>query len=611
MEPSTNQLGFDDLIGVTLAERYCVKGRLNQGGMGTIYVAHDQVLNREVAIKSVVRNNLDEVELIRFHREGKAASTVRHPNVVQMLDFGVSKSGQPYMVMELIKGLTLAELIQKSGPQSAEFTLRIIEQIANGMVAVHGAGIVHRDLKTSNIMVVDRGYDREVVRILDFGIAKSLSKEGQFSTITQAGQIFGSPHYMSPEQAQGQDLDPRNDIYSLGCIAYEMLTGHVLFDGDSAIEIIRKHITEPSPRLADAPHLIFSEVLEDFVADMVAKDKQDRISSMSELVLRVSEVRHSLIASEHAEPMSDAVEKGKGSWLKENFKAVCLCSMVLLAVIGTGSVLFLQETPVARSHTAAVILTEKKGERGVEESEFSLDVTDEFADMARTHSVNVLHNASVSEKLSNILKENNREPKICLIDCQFMPSDFKTLTLIKPKALNLRGCSGITEEGIKTISQIDSLEYLNLDLVKTTPAAISVIGKMKSLKYLSMQESDLSDEHLKALANHIGIDTLQVNKNPRVTLNGIKYVGLKDRVTNVVVDAPILSLSRAKKNALLKDCHILLQDADGVKMDYFTSFLGDMSAEGLLGPDLGMPQSDEEKKSVKRVRGVLNRHCKW
>jgi serine/threonine-protein kinase len=278
----------DPLIGTLIDRRYRVLKRLGDGGMGIVYKVEHTYLNKLFALK-VMRPTKDEVDRKRFEQEARLASSIRHPNVVEISDFGVLPTDQPYFVMEFLRGHTVGDAIMEDQLDSL-LTCLIGAQIASGLQAVHKQQVVHRDLKPDNIFLVDpddqqpepgrNGAPAEVtfVKIMDFGIAKSTDNK-----LTGTGMTVGTPEYMSPEQATGDRVDWRTDQYSLGCILYEMLTGFLPFEGQSAFEIMNKHLNErpipPRQRRPDRAGEI-TEGLEQIVLRLLQKDRNARYTNM-------------------------------------------------------------------------------------------------------------------------------------------------------------------------------------------------------------------------------------------------------------------------------------------------------------------------------------------
>ncbi len=280
----------DPLVGLVLDDRYEVQTVLGEGGMGTVYRARHTKLGRAFALKALRRDlALDKELAARFIQEARAAAAVAHPNVVQITDFGSLPSGQPYFVMEMLEGLALSELIRRGGPIPAARAVRILRQVAEALDAAHAAGIVHRDLKPDNIHVGGAAGDREVVKVLDFGLAKVAGA----SRLTRAGMVFGTPHYMSPEQASGEAVDHRSDVYALGVVMYEMFTGRVPFEADTYMGVLTKHMymapVPPSEVLGGKREL---GALEDITMRCLEKKPAHRFASMGDLLDELDRIVH-------------------------------------------------------------------------------------------------------------------------------------------------------------------------------------------------------------------------------------------------------------------------------------------------------------------------------
>ena len=245
---------IDPLIGHTLDEKYHLEARLGIGGMGTVYRARHLLIDRPVAVKVLnPRFVEDEAARTRFRREAKAAGRLQHTNAVTVTDFGQSQDGYVYLVMELLEGRTLREVLSKEAPLDTARAVSLMLQVSAAVGAAHEAGVIHRDLEPANIFIVQHPDVPAVVKVLDFGIAKLAADsvdEEDHKTLTQVGAMIGTPRYMSPEQCDGADLTPAADVYSLGVILYELLTGIVPFSGSTPLSIAMKHTSETprSPR---------------------------------------------------------------------------------------------------------------------------------------------------------------------------------------------------------------------------------------------------------------------------------------------------------------------------------------------------------------------------
>ena len=275
----------DPLIGHTLDEKYRLEARLGIGGMGTVYRAVHLLIDRPVAIKVLNQRFVeDEAARTRFRREARAAGRLQHANAVTVTDFGQSSDGYVYIVMELLEGRTLREIVAKEAPLDPARAVSLMMQISDAVAAAHQAGIIHRDLKPANVFIVQRADVPSVVKVLDFGIAKlaaeSLDDDDKM-TLTQVGVMIGTPRYMSPEQCDGVELTPAADVYSLGIILYEMLTGTVPFSGSTPLAIAMKHASE-SPRAPRDFVATIPEALERVVLHALEKRPEDRPADAAE-----------------------------------------------------------------------------------------------------------------------------------------------------------------------------------------------------------------------------------------------------------------------------------------------------------------------------------------
>ena len=274
----------DALVGKTVAERYRITALIGLGGMGAVYRAEHIHMKKTVALKVLHREMTALPEVVaRFEQEAVAAARIEHPNVVQARDFGRLEDGAFYLVLDYVEGRSLSDVMQERLPLPRVLT--ISGQIAEALEAAHQNKIVHRDLKPDNVMLVERDGEPELVKVLDFGIAKvSLRDRGQSDRpITKTGTVFGTPEYMSPEQAAGQKVDYRGDIYSLGVLMYEMLSGGPPFTGDEVSAILLMQITQAPPPLPSTVPLAVRQL----VGELLSKEPGQRPQSAAEVVSRI------------------------------------------------------------------------------------------------------------------------------------------------------------------------------------------------------------------------------------------------------------------------------------------------------------------------------------
>jgi serine/threonine protein kinase len=286
--------GADLLLrkGQVFADKYELLDCVGSGGMGVIYKARHLILDKVVAIKVLHNNTADSNLIMRFQREAKAASSLNHINVITVYDFGVFEGTAPYMVMDYLQGRTLQDYIDERDDMSLRDTLDIIEQILSALVHASKKNILHRDLKPGNIMVLHEEGEPRVIKLLDFGLAKLLDRDDQV-TLSAVGAAMGSPAYMSPEQATGLQVDARSDLYSLGCLMYEMLTGVPPLMGETSVETLVNRLNRKVPPISDFltdskrsraynPAREVPTIVEMFVAKLLERDARDRFQSAQE-----------------------------------------------------------------------------------------------------------------------------------------------------------------------------------------------------------------------------------------------------------------------------------------------------------------------------------------
>lgn len=279
--------GPDPLIGRTINERYRIVGTIARGGMGKVYRAEQQPLGRLVALKVLNPNYTGENDPEfhkRFFLEASIASKLTHPNTVTIFDYGKTDDDVFYIAMELLEGRTLHRALREEGPFPPDRAMHIARQICRSLREAHGLGVIHRDLKPANVYLVQHGDESDFAKVLDFGLVKNLDEKGG-EELTQTGLFMGSPKYMSPEQIRGEKVDGRVDVYALGVILFEMLSGKVPFDRANSVNILMAHIQEEIPSInAFNPAAQVSPALEALVRRCMAKDPAQRFGGMDEVL---------------------------------------------------------------------------------------------------------------------------------------------------------------------------------------------------------------------------------------------------------------------------------------------------------------------------------------
>jgi eukaryotic-like serine/threonine-protein kinase len=302
---SLAESGHDPLLGTTLAGRFTILARIGSGSMGSVYRARQAAVGRDVALKIVRRDRAYDPETkARFEREARAVSLLKSPHTVTAFDFGEAEDGSWFLALEMLEGETLGERLRRERRLHWVDALRFASDALRSLAEAHGQGIIHRDLKPDNLFLArvhEPGGDREICKILDFGIAKWVRDEeapvDQLETL--AGTVFGTPRYMSPEQAQGAPLDARSDLYSLGVLMFQMLAGRAPFVDDDAVVVMAKHIKNAPPELEEAaPGLQIPAAVEAIVRRTLEKLPDNRPATAEQML---NELEHALSVSRAAE----------------------------------------------------------------------------------------------------------------------------------------------------------------------------------------------------------------------------------------------------------------------------------------------------------------------
>src|SRR6059058_2580870 len=279
------------VVGELIAGRYELEELVGSGGMSSVYRAHDKLLERTVALKILHEQfTRDDAYVERFRREARAVAQLAHPNIVTVIDRG-EQDGRQFIVFEYVDGMNLKELLDQEGPLDPREAIELALQVARGLSFAHENGLVHRDVKPQNVLIDADGR----AKVTDFGIAHALDVDGM--TIT--GTIMGSSNYIAPEQARGEPVDEQSDIYSLGCVLYELLTGEVPFDGDNFVAVAMRHVNDPVPTVGEVrpdvpPHLDWA------IQRAMAKDPGDRFDSMADFAAELEACHEELDGDEGA-----------------------------------------------------------------------------------------------------------------------------------------------------------------------------------------------------------------------------------------------------------------------------------------------------------------------
>lgn len=489
--------------GDLIDDRYRIEKKLGQGGMGLVFRAHDVRNNKPVAIK-VLFPNTPDIVIKRFHAEAKALGALNHPNIMPVQHFGQEKSGQLYLVMELIKGDTLAAMIEKRGAQSFFDVLPIFERICRGLRYAHKNNVLHRDIKPSNVMMATDRSKEDSVKLVDFGLAKQLEKQD----LTKTGSTMGSPPYMSPETVHGKESDVRSEIYSLGCTFFEMLAGRVPFVGDTQFHVMMAHVNRLPPTLSEVAGKPYEEEVEEFVQKCMKKNPNDRFQNMDELIKELERVQNKLL-EKRVKPegiiasgiyASGAFIRERkriaDEWFKKNMILACVIGLV--CVIGTTVFIYktLQDSEVAESQIAGTI-SEVASE--IAEPELEEDLLD------------VTEGKSNYDTGAHLNKDRDTGAQSCLLSGEMTDEqlaevikDYKTFKVFQFEKLK------ISRNGIKMVLDlgIDRLVVLRSEV---TGDLFEEVGNAKTLKHLKVVDcGDLPQGCLDYLKNSKTLQSLDL-----------------------------------------------------------------------------------------------------
>lgn len=509
-------------------KRYKIIEKLGEGGIGVVYRARDSVLREDVAVK-VLSNRASGDSIKRFQVEARAAGKLNHKNIARVLDFGISDDSQPYLVMSYLKGRSLAAFLKgKAGLNAAE-VLPIFSQICDGLAHAHDKGILHRDIKPSNIMLIEEGSEL-TVKIIDFGLAKMIESN---QTLTAKGLALGSPPYMSPEQIQNSELDERSDLYSLGCLMYQALSGTTPYRGRNAAETMSLHLDGEAKELDEvAPHV--SQKLSRVIMRCLSKNKDDRFRTAAELNDSLKSVTEKI--SEGAAPATSRNENRIGNKLVAlTFStAVVLLGVLIAGVLNHESLfqmLYPSPTTVPDSegnhssseqdeHVSLSAPEEKGHFQRLTSKPYSVrgySVTDEQLKECRTFTGVTELNLEVSDVTGSGLKylsearwlESLRLVGIPVTD-EYLADVAKITSL---KRLVLDKVHSIKGPGVKHLTMLPRLYYVSLDSSTVTDTTLENLGKCKSLTSLNLSRAiGVTDKGLAALSRSTSLDQLNLTE---------------------------------------------------------------------------------------------------
>lgn len=533
-------------IDQSLAERYEFIGVIGSGGMSVIYKARQKLLNKTFAIKMLHSHMIDATAISRFQQEAKAALSLKHPNVIAVHDFGVTEHGQPFMIMDYIEGFTLENLIQQRGTIELPEALFILEQVCDALEHAHSHGILHRDLKPSNIMLIDKP-DGWSIRLVDFGIAKIVEGGNSVANqLTKTGELVGSPLYMSPENCMGRKVDQRSDIYSLGCILYEMLTGRVPHCGETLIETMFKHLNEDPQGLHEAcPELMFPQSVEEFVMKLLATKPENRYQNMTEVRQKLASMQAGALGREQ----KAAHEKRKVAISKPALVTafgIALCAVGLVCIVVANGKW--QEADRLRQQSGVPSST---GAQQTGSSIFEKERREYYTRRLRTASPSEL----TDENLSTWLPFNRPITDLNLSNAAITDQAIETLRPLKElRSLNLSNTK-ITDRCLPALTSLTDLTELNVAHTGLSEQGLGKLAALKNLQKLSMERTSAGDATLESLSSSPSLSVVNL-RDTGITDQGIQALARAPRLAQLEVsgtafgDAGLKYLANTKVNSL-------------------------------------------------------------
>jgi serine/threonine protein kinase len=486
--------------------RYQLLGVLGRGGVGVVYKARDSVLDKVVAIKRLL-HSASSNQTARFHREAKILASLKHPNVLGALDFGISEKNEPYLVLEFLEGDTLAEWLRQNGPMPVNLALSVFEKLAQGIAYAHAKGIAHRDIKPSNIILLEEGETLKPL-LVDFGLAKDLETEQDFTT---SGVMLGTPKYMSPEQVHGEKSDMRSDIYAIGCVLFETLTGTPPFKADTVLETLQMHssfdaesIKERAERLGMESSEIeaIPDSLENIVSQCMKKAPEQRYKNGRELLHALQEVELS-----GSRPVSTPMFE-YGSFKGQTITKKQICLLILLVILPTAGIAFVNWRPKTNSNTERI--SREVFKRPMPMASIDIGVEDRFtSDNGRTSA-----REASDRDLKEAIDRDDQITELELLECSITPEGIRQIERLKNLRMVIIPAERLKEwapalANCRSLRKIESNGFVGAQI---TLEGMSILSKAENLEILSFEHCKLADNALRQLKTLSRINHVSFNQ---------------------------------------------------------------------------------------------------
>lgn len=526
--------------GDVIAGQFKVLAKLGSGGMSSVYRCLDLFVERTVAVKVLFAGQTTNPKAInRFRREARAIAKLDHPNIVRLHSFNFDLSS-PYIVMEHIDGITLAELIETNGPLEVEQVFRLAEQLCSALLYAHQNGVIHRDLKPSNILIEHFDASGVQAKVLDFGIAKMLDDTTPGATTT--GELFGTPSYMSPEQALGKSVDSRTDQYSLGCLLFECLTGTPPFVGSGQLSVLMQHVQSEAPSLEESTFdgRVFPAQIQPVMDKMLAKFPADRYYSMAEIYENLIDDRpeseyvvesfsNLIVKAENGMRItqSNAVVDTEQSFIPF-WTGIAVGASLLLVVLAAIAAIYFALTAQSPDTTATV----------------------HVEDASTEHLLGGIDVAKVlSGGLHHQIRQERQRKELTVEDMNLTNQEMSALLGANSiETLNLAYCEHVGDSGLVNAWHLP-LKSLNLkDTAITDQACLGIAEHFPNLFFLSLQQTAVTDEGLRCLSALKHLDTIDL------------------KVTDISKPCAHLSKIRSLQNLMVDGSNVDLSDLNNCEL---------------------------------------------
>jgi serine/threonine protein kinase len=523
--------------------------------MGLVYRVNQIFLNKEFALKTIDKHCMSEIAVRRFQQEARTAFSLDHPSIIAVNDFGVLDDHSPFLVMELVRGETLGERLKRTGPLTLEEAIPIFLQVCFGLAYAHECGVVHRDIKPNNIMLL-KGMppgSEGSVKIVDFGIAKFTQHEGgEMQALTRTGEIFGSPYYMSPEQCTGGRVDHRADIYALGCVFFEALTGAPPYVGENALTTMMKHQTEPASTLKQASlGNDFPPAIENIVATMLAKSPDNRYQNLGTVV-------HDLGALRRGDPISVTrsltaaqTKAPKTISMSSNKFYLLMVGVPLLTAAVTGFLGYIfhdsqgRNLPVQPNAQSNKMETLRNVALEPETNEVSLkDLKKVLAQPSPDHQLEIANRTQVSEQAADLIANAQWIQRLVLHGCEISKTSVAKLAkLPNLSAIDLSRAT-FDDAAAGSLSACQRLQDINASSTSLSDEGVSNLARMKSLRNLALADTHVGNKGLIELAKSKGLRGLSLRGDKKITnlgLQALEKMSLNDlNLESTCADDPAL-----------------------------------------------------------------------